>query len=69
MWDKTGVVLRPEAESGDAGYNATDDLLPITLVMYAAALNPGGTSSVSLVVVNILSVSCPLDNSIWDPLP
>lgn len=43
MWEKTGMAPRPEKESKEAGHNASDDLLPINLVMYAAALNPGGT--------------------------
>lgn len=44
IWEKTGIVPLPETVSKDAGYNASVDLLPITLVMYAAALNPGGMS-------------------------
>jgi hypothetical protein len=42
-WEETGVVPDPDQErSGAAGPNAMADLQPITLVMYAAALNPGG---------------------------
>ncbi|KAJ9646616.1 hypothetical protein H2199_002665 [Coniosporium tulheliwenetii] len=40
-WEKAGVVPTPDGNSGAAGMNAEDDLLPITLVMYAAALIPG----------------------------
>jgi hypothetical protein len=42
-WEETGVVPDPDLErDGAAGSNAMADLQPITLVMYAAALNPGG---------------------------
>jgi len=54
MWEKTGVVPRPKQESKEAGYNASDDLQPINLVMYAAALNPGGTSNVSRTFVAVM---------------
>jgi len=40
-WEKTGLVPDPSEEKSAAGRNAEIDLLPITLVMYAAALNPG----------------------------
>jgi hypothetical protein len=39
-WEKTGLVPDPSEEKGAAGRNAEIDLLPITLVMFAAALNP-----------------------------
>ncbi|EON61868.1 hypothetical protein W97_01086 [Coniosporium apollinis CBS 100218] len=39
-WERAGVVPTPDG-SGAAGMNAEDELVPITLVMYAAALIPG----------------------------
>jgi hypothetical protein len=42
-WERAGLV--PElSEESDVGMNATPDLMPITSVMYAAALIPGGKS-------------------------
>jgi hypothetical protein len=51
-WENAGVVPSPDKESRTTSRNAIDDLLPITLVMYAAALNPGGmlTNSISFVI-------------------
>jgi hypothetical protein len=51
-WESAGVVPGRGKESGTASRNAFDDLLPITLVMYAAALNPGGmlTNFISLML-------------------
>ncbi|KAF2136404.1 uncharacterized protein K452DRAFT_322454 [Aplosporella prunicola CBS 121167] len=43
-WEKAGVAPVP-VEDGSAGLNAEPDLLPITLVMYAAALDPGAFKS------------------------
>jgi hypothetical protein len=40
-WEKTRLVPDPEEEDGAAGSNAMTDLQPISLVMYAAARNPG----------------------------
>lgn len=39
-WEETGVVPVPQGRGG-GGINLLDELQPITLVMYAAALNPG----------------------------
>jgi len=39
-WESTGVVPDPGAAKADAVINSEKDLVPITLVMYAAALNP-----------------------------
>ncbi|OJD31658.1 uncharacterized protein BKCO1_45000100 [Diplodia corticola] len=42
-WEDAGIVPEPTGEAmGNA--NASTDLAPITLVMYAAALEPGGNS-------------------------
>jgi hypothetical protein len=42
-WESAGTVPTPDENvHAVAGRNAAEDLLPITLVMYAAALNPGG---------------------------
>lgn len=38
-WEGTGLVPEPKNAMADAGRNAAEDLVPISLVMYAAALN------------------------------
>lgn len=50
-WERAGVVPTPD-ESGAAGMNAEDELVPITLVMYAAALIPGGECDVLRIFCN-----------------
>lgn len=41
-WEKTGVVPTPSGSSGAVKTAVGHGLVPITLVMYAAATNPGG---------------------------
>lgn len=41
-WEKTGAVPVPEEKTRPSDHNSDDHLMPITLVMYAAALIPGG---------------------------
>jgi hypothetical protein len=43
-WERAGLVPEPR-DSNEAGMNAEEDLIPISCVMYAAAVAPGGTSS------------------------
>lgn len=43
-WENAGLVPEMKAKN-EAGLNAEEDLLPITNVMYAAALIPGGEST------------------------
>ena len=39
-WESTGAVPDPSKAKAEAALNSEKDLVPITLVMYAAALNP-----------------------------
>lgn len=41
-WERVGLVPNLEKATSAAGYNAVEALQLISLVMYAAALNPGG---------------------------